>query len=369
MNKPVIILSGGGTGGHIFPALAITEALGKINPNLSFQFVGALGRMEMEKIPAAGYSILGVPMAGFQRSGIWRNIGLPWRVIKSWWMCRRLIKTMKPLAVVGTGGYASAAVGMAAITTGTPLFIQEQNAFAGITNRLLGKKAKRVFVAHPNMEKFFPKQALVMAGNPVREALEKTQIEKPLAKVQLGFAPTQPLVLIVGGSLGALAINKAMVSCAKIWADRAIQVLWQTGTGFAPLALKAFPADSNPMVKHVAFIQDMGVAYAAADLVISRAGAMAMAEIAMSGKPSILVPLPTAAEDHQTYNAKTFVQAGAALWLENNKVEAELETMVLETMAQPDLLKSMETCALRLAKPGAADHIAKEILHQIQRHA
>lgn len=369
MNKPVIIMSGGGTGGHIFPALAIAQALEKIHPNLSIQFIGASGRMEMEKVPAAGYPIHGVPMAGFQRGAFWRNLSLPWRLLRSWWMCLRAIRSLKPLAVVGTGGYASAAVGMAAITIGTPLFIQEQNAFAGITNRFLGKRAKRVFVAHPHMEQFFPKQNLVLAGNPIREALENISIERAEAKAKLGFKPEQPLVFIVGGSLGALAINKAMMSCAAIWASQGIQVMWQTGTSFAPQAQKAYSDIGNPMVKHLPFIQDMGMAYAAADLVISRAGAMALAEIAMMGKPSILVPLPTAAEDHQTHNAQTFVAAGAAVLLKNQEVEEQLDHLVRDLITQPDALKAMGTKAGELATPGAAHQIAKDILHQIQSHA
>ncbi len=369
MNKRVLFISGGGTGGHIFPALAIAQALGKEDPNLQFQFIGAQGRMEMEKIPAAGYPIFGVPMAGFQRSHIWRNLSLPWKVIKSWWMCRNLIKAMKPAAVVGTGGYASAAVGLAAITTGTPLFIQEQNAFAGITNRLLGKRAKRIFVAHPQMEQFFPAQNIVVAGNPVREALEKTNMTKETAKTKLGFDPNTPLVLIVGGSLGALAVNKAMLTCAPIWASEGIQVLWQTGASFAEQAEQAIPAGTLAQVKHLPFIQDMVLAYAAADLVVSRAGAMALAELAITGKPSILVPLPSAAEDHQTHNARSFVNAGAAILIENHRTEAELSYTVLESIRQPEKLDAMGKNALSLAKPGAAHHIAKDIIHQIQYHA
>lgn len=370
MNKHAyILISGGGTGGHIFPALAIAEALHNLDNSLQIEFVGAIGRMEMEKIPAAGYTIYGVPMAGLKREFSLQNISLPFRVVRSWWLCRKIIRKRKPIAVVGTGGYASAALGMAAATSGVPLFIQEQNAFAGITNRLLGSRARKIFVAHEGMNKFFPESKLVFSGNPVRNIFENISVSREDAKRKLGFNPDKPLLLVTGGSLGALALNQGTEKAIKIWQEQDLQVLWQTGTPYAEKAAAAVAGLPENQIKSCTFMQDMATAFIAADLVVSRAGASALAELAICGKPSILVPLPTAAENHQLHNAKSFANVGAALILDNKQTPEKLGETVLQLIQSPEKLEHMARQARTLAKPGAADSIAREILKSVNAHA
>lgn len=325
-----IIIAGGGTGGHIFPAIAVAQAIQKIQPQAEILFVGAIGKMEMEKVPQAGYKIIGITIAGFNRTNILKNISLPWKLIKSYFQVKRIFKKFKPNAVFGVGGYSSFPVLKQAQQQSIPTFIHESNAFAGKANQWLGADATQIFTGTIGMDNFFPIDKIILTGNPVRQNIIHATYSKGNALSEFGLLPNKKTVLVMGGSLGARSINIVIQKNLKLLQDQNIQLIWQTGKPNADeysTAAKAFP---NVYVS--SFIDDMSAAYTAADVIISRSGAMAVAEIAIIGKPAIFVPYPLAAEDHQYYNAMNLVNQGAAFMVKDNEVDESLMSILLHLM-------------------------------------
>jgi len=359
MSRKRVIISGGGTGGHIYPAISIANAMKEIDPSIEFLFVGAEGKMEMEKVPKAGFKIIGLPIVGIQRTQVWKNILFPFKLMMSLWQSVRIIQNFKPDVAVGVGGYASGPLLLAARFLGIPYYIQEQNSFAGITNKALAAKAEHIFVAYPGMEKFFPAQKITLSGNPVRKDLIDAAGKKAKAATHFKLDPSKKTILIIGGSQGARSINQGILAGLDRLTDAGVQVIWQTGIAFESTAKKAAEGFSSAFVS--AFIYEMDLAYAMADLVISRAGASSVSEICLIGKASILVPLPIAAEDHQTENAKSLVSQNAAILVRDTEVKEKLITEALAAL-QTDLT-TLEKNSLRLAKPNAAHEIAQSILH------
>lgn len=353
-----VIISGGGTGGHIYPAISIANAMKEIDSSLDFLFVGAEGKMEMEKVPKAGFKIIGLPIVGIQRTQVWKNIFFPFKLIKSLWQSVQIIKNFKPDVAVGVGGYASGPLLLAARFLGVPYYIQEQNSFAGITNKALAAKAEHIFVAYPGMEKFFPAEKITLSGNPVRKDLIDAAGKKAKAAAHFQLDPALKTILIIGGSQGARSINQAILGGLDRLTAAGVQVIWQTGIAFEATAKEA--ASGNASTYVAAFIYEMDLAYAMADLVISRAGASSVSEICLIGKASILVPLPSAAEDHQTENAKSLVSQNAAILVRDADVKENLITEALAAL-KADLSK-LEKNSLRLAKPNAAHEIAQSIV-------
>lgn len=353
-----VIISGGGTGGHIYPAISIANAMKEIDPSLAFLFVGAEGKMEMEKVPKAGFEIIGLPIVGIQRTQVWKNVFFPFKLIKSLWQSVQIIKKFKPDVAVGVGGYASGPLLLAARFLGIPYYIQEQNSFAGITNKALAAKAEHIFVAYPGMEKFFPAEKITLSGNPVRKDLIDAAGKKSKAAAHFHLDPALKTILIIGGSQGARSINQGILGGLDRLTNAGVQVIWQTGIAFEATAKEAASGNASTYVS--AFIYEMDLAYAMADLVISRAGASSVSEICLIGKASILVPLPSAAEDHQTENAKSLVSQNAAILVRDSDVKEKLITEALEAL-QTDL-STLEKNSLRLAKPNAAHEIAQSIL-------
>lgn len=354
-----VIISGGGTGGHIYPAISIANAMQEIDSSIEFLFVGAEGKMEMEKVPKAGFKIIGLPIVGIQRTQVWKNLFFPFKLLKSLWLSVKILREFKPDVAVGVGGYASGPLLLAAKFLGIPYYIQEQNSFAGITNKALAAKAEHIFVAYPGMEKFFPAEKITLSGNPVRKDLLDAKGKKAKAATYFSLDPTKKILLIIGGSQGARSINQSILAGLDRLAEAEIQVIWQTGIAFESTAKQATANQSSLYVS--AFIYEMDLAYAMADLVISRAGASSVSEICLIGKASILVPLPGAAEDHQTENAKSLVSQNAAILVRDSEVKEALITEALKAI-QSDL-SSIEKNSLRLAKPNAAHDIAQFILH------
>ncbi len=353
-----VIISGGGTGGHIYPAISIANAMKEIDPALEFLFVGAEGKMEMEKVPKAGFEIIGLPIVGIQRTQVWKNVFFPFKLIKSLWQSVQIIQNFKPDVAVGVGGYASGPLLLAARFLGIPYYIQEQNSFAGITNKALAAKAEHIFVAYPGMEKFFPAEKITLSGNPVRKDLIDAAGKKAKAAANFHLDPALKTILIIGGSQGARSINQGILAGLDRLTEAGVQVIWQTGIAFEATAKQAAAGNSSTYVS--AFIYEMDLAYAMADLVISRAGASSVSEICLIGKASILVPLPSAAEDHQTENAKSLVSQNAAILVRDSDVKEKLITEALAAL-QTDL-STLEKNSLRLAKPNAAHEIAQSIL-------
>ncbi len=353
-----VIISGGGTGGHIYPAISIANAMKEIDPSLEFLFVGAEGKMEMEKVPKAGFNIIGLPIVGIQRTQVWKNVFFPFKLIKSLWQSVRILQDFKPDVAVGVGGYASGPLLLAARFLGIPYYIQEQNSFAGITNKALAAKAEHIFVAYPGMEKFFPAEKTTLSGNPVRKDLINAADKKAQAAAHFHLDPAKKTILIIGGSQGARSINQGILAGLDRLTDTGVQVIWQTGIAFESTAKQAAAENANVYVS--AFIYEMDLAYAMADLVISRAGASSVSEICLIGKASILVPLPSAAEDHQTENAKSLVSQNAAILVRDVDVKEKLISEALAAL-QTDL-STLEKNSLRLAKPNAAHEIAQSIL-------
>jgi UDP-N-acetylglucosamine--N-acetylmuramyl-(pentapeptide) pyrophosphoryl-undecaprenol N-acetylglucosamine transferase len=353
-----VIISGGGTGGHIYPAISIANAMKEIDPALEFLFVGAEGKMEMEKVPKAGFHIIGLPIVGIQRTQVWKNVFFPFKLLKSLWQSVKILQDFKPDVAVGVGGYASGPLLLAARFLGIPYYIQEQNSFAGITNKALAAKAEHIFVAYPGMEKFFPAEKITLSGNPVRKDLINAAGKKEQAASHFHLDPSKKTILIIGGSQGARSINQGILAGLDRMADAGVQVIWQTGIAFESTAKKAATGNTGAYVS--AFIYEMDLAYAMADLVISRAGASSVSEICLIGKASILVPLPSAAEDHQTENAKSLVSQNAAILVRDIDVKEKLIAEAL-TALQSDL-STLEKNSLRLAKPNAAHEIAQSIL-------
>jgi UDP-N-acetylglucosamine--N-acetylmuramyl-(pentapeptide) pyrophosphoryl-undecaprenol N-acetylglucosamine transferase len=358
-----IIIAGGGTGGHIFPAIAVAQAIQKILPDASILFVGASGKMEMEKVPQAGYQIVGLTIAGFNRQHLLKNLTLPFKLIKSFIQVKTIFNQFKPNAVFGVGGYSSFPVLRYAQSKGVPTFIHEANAFAGKANQWLGKNATKIFTGTKGMEQFFPVSKILITGNPVRQNIAHGFIEKEAALLKFGLLPNKFTILIIGGSLGAASINKAIQQGLSKCAAMDLQLIWQTGKPNASDYKAAANSYGNVFVD--SFINDMQAAYTAADLVISRSGAMAVAEIAITGKPCVFVPYPHAAEDHQTFNAKVLVDDNAALMIADKNVTNELMPMIEELVSNKVLLNEMGAKIQSFAWRNADQVIASEIIKEI----
>lgn len=359
-NRPLrVMISGGGTGGHIFPALAIANALKRRNPETEILFVGALGRMEMERVPKAGYKIEGLPVAGFNRRKLWKNISVLFKLAKSLRKAKKLVGDFKPDVAVGVGGYASGPTLKSAQRKGIPTLLQEQNSYAGVTNKLLAKKASAICVAYEGMERFFPADAITLTGNPVRSNLGHCTLTREEAKKQLGFDPQKPLVLIVGGSLGARTINQSVQNALPLWSEKNYDVLWQTGK----LYIDQYSAEAEKYanVKATAFIDDMDVAYRAADLVVSRAGASTISELQILGMPSVLIPSPNVAEDHQRKNALALVNKNAAVMIEDTDAPHTLAQSVVQLISNPSKLNELASGAASMALKDADEHIVDRI--------
>lgn len=375
---PHIIISGGGTGGHIFPAVSIANAIRELCPEAEILFVGAEGRMEMQRVPDAGYRIIGLPVAGFDRQHLWRNFSVILKLLRSQWKARKIIKEFRPQVAVGVGGYASGPTLKTAGMMGIPTLIQEQNSYAGVTNKLLAQKADRICVAYEGMEKFFPSEKILLTGNPVRQSLLDNQITRETAASAFGFNPNLKTVLVLGGSLGARTINQTLAAgLALMKAHPEVQFIWQTGkiyidqvkaaiTAFTGEAVRNARVGSIPNLYVTDFIKNMNNAYTLADLVISRAGAGSISEFCLLGKPVILVPSPNVAEDHQTKNALALVNKDAALYVKDAEAQEKLLDTALETVADDELLKQLSVNIAKLALPDSARIIAEEVLKLIK---
>ncbi|MGN6163836.1 MAG: undecaprenyldiphospho-muramoylpentapeptide beta-N-acetylglucosaminyltransferase [Flavisolibacter sp.] len=359
-----IIIAGGGTGGHIFPAIAIANAIKKAEPSTEILFVGAKGKMEMEKVPQAGYRIEGLDIAGFNRSSLIKNFGLPFKLVKSFLQVRRIMNRFDPDAVIGVGGYSSFPVLRYAQAKGVPTFIHESNSFAGKSNILLGRKAAKVFVATDGMEKFFPADKIVITGNPVRPVIVNvSSIAKEEALHFFGLKPEKKTLLVVGGSLGAKSINEAIANGLNELGETGLQLIWQTGKTNA--ANWKEQAASRPTIWVNDFITQMEMAYAAADMVISRAGAMAIAELCVVKKPVLFVPYPFAAEDHQTVNAKNLVEKDAALIVKDSEAKDKVVPTIIALASDEQKQNELKNNIARYAVTDADEKIAKEILNKI----
>ena len=363
-NGPLrVIVSGGGTGGHIFPAVSIANAIKRQHPEAEILFVGALGRMEMQRVPAAGYKIEGLPVRGLVRP-LWspKNIGVMMDFLKSKQMVKQIIRDFKPQVAVGVGGYASAPTLNAAYSMGIPCLIQEQNSYAGVTNKSLAKKARKVCVAYNGMERFFPADKIIMTGNPVRQNLLDNKVTKEKARESFGLAPDKRTVLIVGGSLGARTVNESVLAHLDEIRQSNVQLIWQTGKYYSQsIAETLSQTDEVPNMKVMDFISSMDNAYAAADIVVSRAGASSISELCLLGKPCILVPSPNVAEDHQTKNAQALSTKGAAIFIADKDAREQLIGTALKTVTDDVKLASLSENVKKLAFHNSADVIAEEV--------
>ena len=359
-----IIIAGGGTGGHIFPAIAIANALKKIDGSIEILFVGAKGKMEMEKVPQAGYEIEGLDIAGFNRSSLIKNIGLPFKLVKSFFQVRKIINRFKPDAVVGVGGYSSFPVLRFAQAKRIPTFIHESNSFAGKSNIILGKKATKVFAGMEGMERFFPKEKIIVTGNPVRLAIAQTGVSQSEGIKFFSLDENKKIVLVVGGSLGAKSINEAIDKHLEELLNAGLQLIWQTGKPYAAKAKEHTAGKPSVWVNE--FITQMEYAYAAADIVVARAGAMTVAELCVVKKPVLFVPYPFAAEDHQTVNAMQLVNKNAALMIKDGEALEKLVPMAIELAKDESRQAEMKNNISSLAITNADKVIADEILKSIQ---
>ena len=362
-DKLRIIISGGGTGGHIFPAVSIANAIRAKHPDAEILFVGALGRMEMQRVPAAGYEIVGLPICGFDRKNMLKNVAVLFKVWKSQRMAKSIIRRFRPMAAVGVGGYASGPMLNECAKRGIPCLIQEQNSYAGVTNKILAKKVERICVAYDGMERFFPAGKIMKTGNPVRQALLDTKLTRAEALRSFGLDENKKTVLIVGGSLGARTVNESVMQHLDDIKASGVQFIWQTGKYYnASINERLKGRTDLPMLKVTDFIGDMGAAYKAADLVISRAGASSISEFGLIGKPVILVPSPNVAEDHQTKNAMALVDKGAALYVKDADAPAEAISLAIRTVKDDARLIALSTNIRKLGLPGSADVIADEVV-------
>ena len=368
------LISGGGTGGHIFPAVSIANALREADPSCEILFVGALGRMEMERVPQAGYPIIGLPVKGFDRSRPWRNIRVVIDLVRSMLQARKIVRTFRPDVGIGVGGYASGAAMKVAAKMGVPILLQEQNGFAGVTNKLLKDDAKKICVAYEGMERFFPKEKLILTGNPVRQNLGTGTKEEAIKyfneEFGVNFSADKKTLLIIGGSLGARTINQSIIAHLPELIQSDIQVIWQTGKNYFPdceAALKttlhnATQPPHQTTLCCTAFLSQMPLAYALADLVISRAGASSISELCLLGKPSILVPSPNVAEDHQTHNAMALVKKDAAVLVKDIDAQNDLISTALSLIQDDNQLATLQKNILTLALPDSARLIAEEVM-------
>ena len=364
-----IIISGGGTGGHIFPAVSIANAIKELRPDTEILFVGAEGRMEMHRVPAAGYPIKGLPVAGFDRKNLFKNIPVLIKLFKSQRLARKIVKDFHPHAAVGVGGYASGPTLKVAGSMGIPTLLQEQNSYAGVTNKLLAKQAKKICVAYEGMERFFDKEKIILTGNPIRQGLLNHSTTREEAISTFGLDPNKRTVLILGGSLGARTINQCLMENLDKVKSSGVQFIWQTGKIYIEEA-KASVAKFGklPMLHVTDFISDMATAYCAADLVISRAGAGSISEFCLLQKPVILVPSPNVAEDHQTKNALALVNKNAALYVKDMEAKELLLDKAIEAVKQPDLLKNLSKNITELAFTDSANIIAKEVIKLAEKY-
>ncbi len=369
MEQLKVIISGGGTGGHIFPAVSIANAIKGIDPEADILFVGAEGRMEMQRVPDAGYPIIGLPIEGFDRKNPFRNIRVLWKIMKCQLKARNIIRDFKPQVVVGVGGYASGPTLKTAGQMGIPTLIQEQNSYAGVTNKLLAKSASKICVAYEGMERFFPADKIILTGNPVRQQLLNTTITHEQAVMQFGLNPTLPTILIIGGSLGARTINESVLAALDDVRQSGIQIIWQTGKFYSQHIAEELAKHSKIANLYVSdFISNMDVAYAAADLVISRAGASSISELCMLGKPCILVPSPNVAEDHQTKNALALVHRDAALMVKDADAPQQLIKLAMEVVRDTQQLTSLSSHIKEMALPDSANIIAQEVIRLATEH-
>ena len=364
-----IIISGGGTGGHIFPAVSIANAIKELQPDTEILFVGAEGRMEMHRVPAAGYNIKGLPVAGFDRKNLLKNIPVLWKLFKSQQLARKIVKGFRPHAAVGVGGYASGPTLKVAGAMGIPTLLQEQNSYAGVTNKLLAKQAKKICVAYEGMERFFDKSKIILTGNPVRQGLLNHAMTREEAIKTFGLDPSKKTILILGGSLGARTINQCLMENLKEVKTSGVQFIWQTGKIYIEEARKAVAqAGELPMLHVTDFISDMATAYSAADLVISRAGAGSISEFCLLQKPVILVPSPNVAEDHQAKNALALVNKNAALYVKDMDARTLLIGKAIEAVNQSELLKNLSKNIAELAFTDSANVIAKEVIKLAEKY-
>ncbi|MFZ9955658.1 MAG: undecaprenyldiphospho-muramoylpentapeptide beta-N-acetylglucosaminyltransferase [Flavobacteriales bacterium] len=364
---PRVIISGGGTGGHIFPAVAIAKGIQEKYPDAEILFVGAKGRMEMEKVPAAGFKIEGLWISGLQRGSILKNLLFPFKVISSVFKALRIIRKFKPDVAVGVGGYASGALLYAATMKKIPALIQEQNSFPGITNKMLKNRVQRICVAYDNMDRFFPKDKIILTGNPVRKEITKLEGKKERGLEKFNLDKTRPVVLVVGGSLGARSINHAIDADLQKFADADAQLIWQTGKLYTEQASKRVADVGKAGIMTFDFLTEMDLAYAAADIVISRAGALAVSELCLVKKPCILVPLPTAAEDHQTKNALSLVNYNAAILVKDVNAKSNLVDEALSLLKDNERCEKLAYNMDKLAFANATETIVNEVISLIKK--
>ncbi len=360
-NELKIMITGGGTGGHVFPAIAVADAIKRLRPDATFLFVGANGRMEMDRVPKAGYSIEGLNIAGFQRSFSLKNLAFPFKLLSSLRKAKRIVAAFQPNVVIGTGGYASGPVMRAAQRAGIPTLIQEQNSYAGVTNKLLSRKANTVCVAYDHMEQFFDKNKILFTGNPVRADILDLDGKRAEAMAYYGLNPNLKTIVVTGGSLGAKTLNEAIANGYELLKAGKVNVLWQCGK-YYELMYKDCETAKLPNVQMLAFIDRMDLLYAAADVVISRAGALTISELCLVGKPVILVPSPNVAEDHQTKNAMALVEKGAARLVHDSEAPKKLLSEALMILENDALAFSLGESIRPLGRPNAADIIAREAL-------
>ncbi|MCR5497610.1 MAG: undecaprenyldiphospho-muramoylpentapeptide beta-N-acetylglucosaminyltransferase [Paludibacteraceae bacterium] len=367
MANQKFIISGGGTGGHIFPAISIANALKKKRPDAKFLFVGAEGRMEMEKVPNAGYEIVGLPVSGFNRGSLLKNFKVLFRLFKSLRMAKKVVRDFAPDIAVGVGGYASGPTLFMAHRSGVPTVLQEQNSYAGVTNKLLAKKAAKICVAYEGMERFFPQDKIILTGNPVRQDFLEVAPKSQEAYDFFHFSPAKKTLLIIGGSLGARTINQSVIAGLSKLKESGIQVLWQTGKLYYEGALKAYEPFKTDDIVVTDFVKRMDYAYSIADLVVSRAGASSISELCLLGKPSILVPSPNVAEDHQTKNAQALATRKAAVMVADRDANSVLLDEAIRMIADEPLLNELGENAKKMAQLDSADRIADEILKLIEK--
>jgi len=364
-----IIISGGGTGGHIFPAVSIANAIKEIRPETDILFVGAEGRMEMHRVPAAGYPIKGLPVAGFDRKNLLKNIPVLIKLFKSQRLARKIVKDFRPHAAVGVGGYASGPTLKVAGSMGIPTLLQEQNSYAGVTNKLLSKQAHKICVAYEGMERFFEKEKIILTGNPVRQGLLNATLTREEAIRTFKLDPQKKTILILGGSLGARTINQCVMKNLEKIRTSNVQFIWQTGKIYIDEARACIAqAGTLPMLHVTDFISDMATAYRAADLVISRAGAGSISEFCLLQKPVILVPSPNVAEDHQTKNALALVNRNAALYVKDAEANDVLIDKAIDSVNQPELLNNLSKNIAELAFTDSANVIAKEVIKLAEKY-
>ena len=365
------LISGGGTGGHIFPAVSIANALREADPSCEILFVGALGRMEMERVPQAGYPIIGLPVKGFDRSHPWRNIRVVIDLLRSMSQARKIVRDFRPDVGIGVGGYASGAAMKMAAKMGVPILLQEQNGFAGVTNKLLKDDAKKICVAYERMERFFPKEKIILTGNPVRQNLTSGSKEEAIRyfneEFGVNFNTEKKTLLIIGGSLGARTINQSIIAHLNKLIDSNVQVIWQTGKNYLADCKKALEALPHNNIICTDFVSQMPLAYALADLVISRAGASSISELCLLGKPSILVPSPNVAEDHQTHNAMALVKKDAGVLVKDIDAKDQMVATALSLIHDTARLEALRANILTLALPDSAKRIAEEVMKLAQK--